>query len=437
MFNSSPDKSRAVSGFNTDSYGFNNQAWSSFDFHQGTPSSAIAPEHGHDARHSFSDVGGMEWAPTPSDVQPDYHHDHHGDTTMEIEALASPQNGGGVGRLVAHFENKGFNPFENKTFAPAPPLPPRPINTAVDNSQNHHDVHHQSAQSQSISMNSFQASLSFDPLPYCGNGVSPGGGNPAFNPNRVASPVASPGESWESFVSLQRVTSPMAASPPAMSFGSFQDGRVASPGVGSSSGHFGHLDDFMSASRMQSPMAHSPMPNSHMASSPMMPSPMTQTISNQSSIPIGGTPGFEIWRPPGTTPSSNMAKHPPQSNSFATPTPPTSNLNTHTNTATVTNSNNHNAGSNTNSAGFFKPPVPTTPKPNINVGNQFILELNPSAKAKGKAPAKPPRPRVLPPVPNLFAAEVKEEPATPNPSEVLLASSTLAPPTPSASLSVS
>lgn len=458
MFNLPPDKPRA-SGFNTDSYGFTNQGWSTFDFGQGTASSSgIAPEHNHDGRQSFNDVGGMEWDPTPSDVHPNYHHghqehqDHQGDTTMELEGLSSPQNGGGVGRLVAHFENKGFNPFENKTFEQAPPLPPRPINTALNNqghTHEHHHGHHQTAQSPSISMNSFQASLSFDSLSYCGNGASGGAGASSFNPNRIASPVTSPGETWGSFTSLQRVTSPIATSPPAMSYGSFQDNRVASPGLGSSSGQFGNLDDFMSSNRMQSPMAHSPMHNSHMASSPMMASPMASALSNQNPTPVvGGTPGFEIWRPPGTT-TTKMNQSPP--NNFSTSTSTTNSFNTSTNTqnhhshnttaAAINGNNGNNSSSNnsntTNSAGFFKPPVPTTPKPNISMGNQFILELNPSAKARGKAPAKPPRPRVPPPVPTPFATEVKQEPATPKPSEVPAAASSPAPLTPSISLSVS
>lgn len=443
MFNIPPDKPRA-SDFNTDSYGFNNQGWAAFDFGQGTPSSDIAPGHNHDTRQSFNDVGGMEWAPTPSDVQSNYHHghqghqDHNGDTEMELEALGSAQHGGGVGRLVAHFENKGFNPFENKSFAPAPPLPPRPINTTVNN-QSHHQAHHQDAQSPSISMNSFQASLSFDPLPYCGNGVSGGAGTSAFNPNRIASPVTSPGENWGSFTSLQRVTSPIATSPPAMSYESFHDSRVASPGLGSSTGQFGNLDDFMSVNRMQSPMAHSPMPNSHVASSPMMASPMAQTLSHQNATPVGGTPGFEIWRPPGTAAASSSNKmNPSPPNNFTTSASASNPFTTNGSTHNTISHNNHNNQSNTNSAGFFKPPVPTTPKPNISVGNQFILELNPSAKAKGKAPAKPPRPRVPPPVPTPFAAEVKQEPATPKPSEMpAISSSTPAPLTPSIPLSVS
>ncbi|KND91770.1 hypothetical protein TOPH_03443 [Tolypocladium ophioglossoides CBS 100239] len=115
----------------------------------------------------------------------------------------------------------------------------------------------------------------------------------------------------------------------------------------------------------------------------MMASPMVASPT-QSTPQVSGTPGFEIWRPPG---SANVKSEHPQ--------PPNP----------------------INQGGYFKPPVPTTPKPIMNAGNQFILEFNPSAKAKGKAPAKPPRPRPPPPVPPPFSPEVKQEPSTPQPSE--------------------
>ncbi|EFZ00712.1 hypothetical protein MAA_03308 [Metarhizium robertsii ARSEF 23] len=439
MFNLPPDKSRA-SDFNTDSYGFNNQAWSAFDFGQGAPSSSsLAPDHNHDTRQSFSDAGGMEWAPTSSNVQPNYtnghheHQDHQGDTAMELEALSSPQTGRGVGRLVAHFENKGFNPFENKSFEPPPPLPPRPANTTVNNNQSHHQAHQQVEQNPSISMNSFQASLSFDPLSYCGNGISSTASS-VFNPNRITNPVTGTGQSWGEFASLQRVTSPIAASPPAMSYSNFQDNRV-----GSSSAHFGNLDDFMSDNRIHSSMAHSPIPDSHLASSPMVASPMTQSLSHSNAAPVGGTPGFEIWRPPGTTASTTTKMNQSQPNNFTTPLSATNSFITpsgsHSTATSTTNRNSIGGRSSTNSAGFLKPPVPTTPKPNIGVGNQFILELIPSAKAKGKAPAKPPRPRVPPPVPISFAADIKQEPMTPSPSTIPPASSTPTSLTPSTTLS--
>ncbi|KHO00558.1 uncharacterized protein MAM_01336 [Metarhizium album ARSEF 1941] len=430
MFNLPPDKSTA-SGFNADSYGFNNQGWSTFHFGQGGPSSlGLAPEQNHDTRQSFSDVEGMEWAATPCDAHATYDHrphepqDHQGETAIDLEALSPPPVGGGVGRLVAHFENKGFSPFDNKSFVPAPSLPPRPINTTANNDQGHHQAHHQSVQSPSVSMTSFQQSLSFDPLSYCGNGVGSDTNTSVFNPNAITSPVNSPGASWGEFSSLRRVTSPITASPAAMSYNSLQDNKVTSPGLGSSSAHFGNLDNFISDNRIHSPIAQSPLLNSHLASPPMLSSPITDSLPNSNAASVGGTPGFEIWRPPGTTtginqsPSNNFTASLSAANSFMSPR-------NFPRTVTGTTSQHGFGNRNlTNSAGFPKPPVPTTPKPNISVGNQFILELMPTEKAKGKAPAKPPRPRLPLAVSTSFAGEIKREPETSKPHEMHLVSPT-------------
>jgi hypothetical protein len=253
----------------------------------------------------------------------------------------SGQGGGGVGRLVAHFENKGF--------APAPPLPPRPIPNAVNN-------------------------VNTNPSP----SMHFGGFTQLVDPNRVSSPIGSPADTnFGSWDAQSRMTSPLATSPPAMSFGSFHDGsRVSSPIAGPSSGQFGSLDDFMSSNRMNNQMM-----------TPMVASP------SQSASAAPGTPGFEIWRPPVPM----------------TPKPTQSQFN-----------NSANAGT------FYKPPVPTTPKPVMNAGSQFILEFNPGAKGKGKAPAKPARPRVVPPVPTAFDTQIKQEPPpTPKPTDIPVSSPTV------------
>ncbi|KAG6015694.1 hypothetical protein E4U54_003115 [Claviceps lovelessii] len=448
MFNFSPGKPTA-SAFNTESYGFTHQTWPRFDFGDDLASSSeIPPEQNHDGRQAFNHVGGgMDWAPTSSDMQTDYHHGHQrhnnqGGTDMELEALDTSQQGAGgrvVGRLVAHFENKGFNPFEQKPLAP--PVPPRPINTDISNMNSGNGQHHHqhTLQSPSVGMNSFQTNLGFDPLSYCGSGAGGGGGNMGFNPNRNASPVVMAGESWGSFDSMPRVTSPISMSPPSLSYGSYQENRMASPIATPSSAQFGSLDDFMSNNRMRSPAAHSPMLNTHMASSPLMVSPVITSSANQIAQAVGGTPGFEIWRPPGTT-STGMDQSPPKSFNNVNKNNHTNsasamsdfhnsgnrsinrNIDIHTTPFNITNSN-HN--SSTVGAGFFKPPVPKTPKPNMSAGSQFILELNPSARAKGKAPTKPPRPKssaisvTTPPV-----SAVKHEPGTAKPLDVPLASST-------------
>ncbi|KAL3956478.1 hypothetical protein ACCO45_009324 [Purpureocillium lilacinum] len=359
MFNH-PSNKPQPSGFDNDTFGFSPQPWTRFDTNQGATSSSVGHPHhpSHGDNQSFHASSDMDWSTTPSEVPSGYHDDTQGSNEMELDNLAS---GGGVGRLVAHFENKGFNPFENKTSAP--PLPPRPSHSV--------QIPQQTPQVGSRPQ--------FDNMGYFG---SHGGGSNGFNPNRIATPIQSPVESqWGSFTMQSRMMSPIATNSPAIPFGGFQDNsRVTSPGVGPSSGPFGNLDDFMSGNRVQSPIAPSPIPSSQMAPSPMMASPMVASPT-QTAQPVGGTPGFEIWRPPG---SVTIKTEPQTPNPIASP------------------------------GGYFKPPVPTTPKPNMNAGNQFILEFNPSAsaKAKGKAPAKPPRPRVLP------LPEVKQEPATPQPSDV-------------------
>ncbi|KAG5948387.1 hypothetical protein E4U53_006308 [Claviceps sorghi] len=459
MFNFSPGKPTA-SAFNTESYGLTHQTWPRFDFGDDlASSSAFSAEQNHDGRQAFNHVGGgMDWAPTSSNMQIDYPHGHQrhnsqGGTDMELEALNSSQNGvvgRGVGRLVAHFENKGFNPLEQKSFAP--PLPPRPINTNIGNMSSgsrHH--HHQQPilQSPTTGMNNFQTNMGFDPLAFCdSSGASGCGGNITFNPNRIASPVTIAGESWGSFDSMPRVTSPISMSPQSLPFGSYQENRVASPVATPSSGQFGNLDNFMSSNRMRSPVAHSPILNPHMASPPMVPipSPVMTSSANQTAQAIGGTPGFEIWRPPESI-STRMDQSPPGSlnslniginhNKINNNTTSASgmsnfshcgnrsidrNIELHTTPLGITSSNHD---SSTGSAGFFKPPVPKTPKPKISAGSQFILELNPNSKAQGKAPAKPPRPKTSSlPVTAASVPKVKQEPATPTPFDGSLTSST-------------
>jgi hypothetical protein len=83
--------------------------------------------------------------------------------------------------------------------------------------------------------------------------------------------------------------------------------------------------------------------------------------------------------------------------------------------------------------GFFRPALPTTPKPAVNVGSQFILELNPGSKGKGKAPAKPARLRApstaskssfnAPSIPE--DSVVKQQPSTPSLSEISIATGSI------------
>lgn len=315
MFHQPPEKPSAP-GFDDDPFGFVTQAWERYGLgNVSSPPPAVPPQPIQRTGRAYSTASVMDWTP---DIEPSFH--QHGDgmamspvENVELDNLGSPYGGGGVGRLVAHFENKGY----------VPPLPPRPINNQPH--QPHHIGHSPSMSSQFGSLNS------------------------VAHTHRISSPVASPGESQFGSLGVHSPPTPTSivtnmARSGSISYGSFHDTpQVHSPGIGSP---FGSMDGFMSSARVNSPMVSTPM-----ASAPMMSSPMAA-----SGVP--GTPGFQIWRPP---PSMTPKPEPSQ----------------------ITNPTNFN--------GYFRPPVPTTPKPVVNTGNQFILEFNPSAKAaKGKAPAKPP-----------------------------------------------
>lgn len=295
----------------------------------------------HAALEPFNPSSAMDWTPASS-----YHQDD-----LELDTLGPAQSGRGVGRLVAHFENKGFVPFENKAYAP--PLPPRP--QPVPRAQ-------------------------FEGLPYFGDGP---GLAPSFEPTRAPTPAQSPaGEpQWGNFGLQSRLTSPVAAS----CFAGLQhDPRGAAPGPGQLTPQFGVLDHFVSGSRAQAP-TRPPLSSAQAVPSPMLSPPPVVTPSP----PTSGTPGFAIWRPPA---SASVKSEAPQ------PTPST-----------------------LPAASYGKPPLPNTPKPNLGApGSQFILELNPRAKARGKTPAKPPRLRALPSssaVPP-FSPEIKQEPSTPHASQL-------------------
>ncbi|EHK19688.1 uncharacterized protein TRIVIDRAFT_58331 [Trichoderma virens Gv29-8] len=350
MFHQPPDKPRAT-GFDDDTFGFVNQAWDRYGFgNVSSPPPAMPPQPIQRTGRAYSTASVMDWTP---DLDTTFH--HHGDgvamspvENVEMDSLGTAQGGGGVGRLVAHFENKGY----------VPPLPPRPISN-----QQHqpHQPHHLGT---SPSISSQFGSL-----------------NSVAHTHRISSPVASSGESQYGSLGVH---SPPTPSPIATSmgrsgsvhFGSFHDTQqVHSPGIGTP---FGSMDGFMNSTRVNSPMVSTPMVTTPMVTTPMVSSPMATPG-------VPGTPGFEIWRPP---PSMTPKTEPSQLNNPA------------------------------NNFGYFRPPVPTTPKPVVNTGNQFILEFNPSAKAaKGKAPAKPPRPR-LPPRP------MSPPPKPPRPSEPSSSSST-------------
>ncbi|KAH6603285.1 clr5 domain-containing [Trichoderma cornu-damae] len=300
MFHQPPDKPRA-SGFDDDPFGFVNQAWDRYGLNNMSPPPMAGPSQPiHRTGRAYSTASVMDWTP---DIDTAFHNVDGVAMSpvgnVEMDGLNSAHGGGGVGRLVAHFENKGY----------VPPLPPRPIN---------HQTHHL--------------------------GTSPsmpsqfGGLNSAAHAHRISSPVASSGESHYGSLGVHSppTPSPIATSmgrSGGMHFGSFHDTQqVHSPGIGTP---FGSMDGFMNPTRMHSPMASTPMVSSPMVSSP-------------GQVPPGvpGTPGFEIWRPP-----PSMAPKPEPSH-IANPA---------------------------SFGGYFRPPVPTTPKPVVHTGGQ---RESPSETAK-------------------------------------------------------
>jgi hypothetical protein len=443
MFNPSGDGHHA-SNFGGDTYGFNDQSWARFEFEQSGLSSSMSDvppqHHDHDPNHSFT-AGDMDWAPTPSEMQSDYqdeYHQHQPQTAahanVDLNNFSPVQNGGGVKGMVAQWENKGYSP----------PLPPRPIQQS--NSQYHENGQHphyhqrqqqqqqptpqhhhqlqqgqpqqQPQQHQPIHQN--QPQHQFQSASHQSNyqmGTSSpstpshfGSLNAAAHAHLLSGSLSSTGAThYGSFGGQSRVESPMAGSPPPMSFGSFRDtSRVSSPIGGPSSGQFGSLDDFMSHNRVQSPMAVSPMAAS--------PGPMTPNVTSgtpgyqvwrapDSVTPVkqDDTPGFQIWRPPtsavmaptprqGSTPGFEMWRPPSLVTPKSTPAEP--------NPATSPD-------------GYFRPAVP--PKPAMVAGSEFILDFNAASRVKGKAPAKPPRPRAsVPALSSTFRNDsLKQEPSTP------------------------
>ncbi|RDA90599.1 hypothetical protein CP533_6926 [Ophiocordyceps camponoti-saundersi (nom. inval.)] len=376
MFNHpTPRPHASSSGFTNDSFTFpSHQPWNRFDLYQ-TP----VTDAPHDESPQSYAPSSMDWTPTSDD----YHHANDGSDDVELDSLSPvhPADGsGGVGRLVAHFENKGFVPFENKAYAPPSRL----------------ETHQQQQQQQEAQQQPMSSKSHFDQMAFFGTAPPGLAGSSYAATDRAGPPPATGlGESpWASYGLHPRVPSPLAANPSAVGFGSFQDTpRVTEPVVPT---QFGGLDVFASANRVPGP-APLPLQTSQMAPSPMI-SP------TQTSPPVAGTPGFEIWRPPGSVGVKPVVAPPPQA---------------------MPRSGN----------GFVKPPIPSTPKPsmmNNGSGNQFILEFNPSAtsttlpsatasgataKAKGKAPVKPARLRAPPAVPSPFSPEVKQEPVTPGTCE--------------------
>ena len=355
--------------------------------------------NGLDRNYELSNTGQMDWTPS-SDFDSGFQHHGfgaHQNTSMRSgnADFGTPQSTqgddqghsdghsrGGVGRLVAQFENKNFNP----------PLPPRPTSNAVTSPiaiNQQYQAHPQHMEQQPPS-----SPFGFEPAHNTNSFTS----NSFHSNNRFDSPSDTNFGSYGTPHS--RMASPIATSPGPMSFGSFHDAsRVASPASGPTSDPFGSLD-FMASSRMASSFPHTQMINS--------PAPTTPA----SSAP-GGTPGFAIWRPPGQQVSQEFHQQTQQRVAPNLQLQPPSKPLQHEQNSHEQELGNQRFGSATNSHGHSRPPVSSTPKPAINAGNQFILELNPGAKPKGKLSAKPPKPRAPKPANLSLNPTIKEEPSTP------------------------
>lgn len=394
-------------------YGFSpQQEWPRFDY--GTSSQAGVS---HSLQHHDSSVAfgtppssDMDWAPS-SDFDGAFttgfgtNSKHDATRTVKIEgdrldhpmeglghhstAVVSGQSdsgGQGVGRLIAQFENKDFQP----------PLPPRPSNNETTSTAVTSPININPPQPPPSHFNQFSAaqdSSSFASTSFAAS----------FAGQRDNTPSDSHFGSFDTTHS--RVASPVATSPPPASFGSFHDGaRFGSPPQAPTSHPFGSLDNLMSSNRVGP--GSLVMPTSSMVSSPAPTTPGHTTP---------GTPGFALWRPPGQHSQEHQhvqahqqlqfqQQYQPQSqqSSFDAQSPPA----------------RQPSAIAVSPGGYFRPPVPPTPKPSTSAGNQFILELNPGSKAKGKAPVKPPKPKG--PKPTLPAGTstplsptVKQEPSTP------------------------
>lgn len=380
MFNQSSGSLRASDNdHDASSYAFSHQNWSRFDLDSSNATEADFSNLPDAPGRSFDASSGMDWDPTPSQSQSQshfesrYHHQSEPSDNVELENLNPAQGGGGVGRLVAHFENKNF----------APPLPPRPSNVAT-------------------SYDNTNPSVS-----------SPFGSFSAASPT-VTSPLASPtDQSYGFFAGHQRIASPM-ASPP-IAFGGFHDmTQMHSPGTGPSSDHFGSMNSFMTSTRAVTPMDTSSIMGASIGQSSMAPPTMSTHKLAQTNMPTPGagagagaapgTPGFAIWRPPvPVTRKPSFGQAP---------------------------DNNAASSAASNAAGYFaKPPVPSTPKPVMNAGSQLVLDFNVmTSQAKGKAPVRPPTkpPRQPTRQPSrqsisamsAFSPSIKHEPSTPQLSQV-------------------
>jgi len=344
------------------------EEWPKFSFDQ-------APSRQEDLTGDFggSTSNDMDWTPSgdfQTDFSQQFRTDGHDLQHIKPEPESFPDNGSrasGVDRLIAQFEHKDVQPA----------LPPRPIGNAatspiaIGHQANQFDHFQGAPQGQSFTSNPFQSA--------------------SFASNRVHTPSDSHFGSYGT--SHSRVMSPIATSPPPASFGSFHD-RLGSPGIGQSSDPFGSLDDFVAQSRMghvQDTMISSPAPT-------------TPSVTSS-------TPGFSIWRPPGQgepqqqqQQQQSFQHYQPPQHYFQQPQQPQSSLQRPASRNVATSPG----------GGYFRPPSSskTTPTP----GSQFILELNPGSKAKGKAPAKPPKPKA--PKPFLpvtqSGTDVKDEPLTPS-----------------------
>lgn len=258
-----------------------------------------------------------------------------------------------------------------------PPLPPRPggsISTSVDT--------HSSLSSQYTT---------FNPV----------------NDNLFSSPVTSPTDSvFGSFPRFNRVTSPFGtpsldASSSFVPMGSYSHiNPMHSPGVGASPNLFGSFGGFVSHNQIQQTVVGSKIEpqdtSDRLGSGTITPTAISSIPGAR--LPIGGTPGFEVWK----APSPPRIKAEPSIASprlMDTPALP-------------------QQRPVTNSQGFAKPPVPTKPKAlQLASNNPFGFSSDSfkssASQNKGKAPATAVSQQ---PIPNLIDLDADMDSSTTQPS---------------------
>ncbi|KAL6863247.1 hypothetical protein ACO1O0_003492 [Amphichorda felina] len=377
-------------------YGFSpQQEWPRFDFDPSSPADVSQPLHHHGSTSDFGAApsGDMDWTPAtdfgngfPQGLESGLQSENrsvaagikaepgnlnHGSGVQE--ETGSGGGVGGIGRLIAQFENKDYQP----------PLPPRPVdNSTVDNSATSPiTINHQQPSSHFGHFNTAPQGNSFATNNFASH---------SFASNRIATPIDSHFGSYGT--SHNGVASPIATSPHPASFGGFRDAScVTSPSTNQINDPFGSIGNIMASDQIGHSMTTGPMAKNR-----------NSTTSRLSNLNTTTTIRPTSFNKRSQRSSTNRPSH---------------NTNTHISSM---------ASKALRRGHLVMLPV----QPAISAGNQFILELNPGSKAKAKAPVKPPKPKgpkpdlaiTTPSLSTPFSPRIKQEPSTPQPNPVPSAS---------------